>query len=157
VPDLRRIVFGLLLLGLAGGLLWSLAETDRPSRADPAPPRLFRPAGAEAPVLTPARPTARRFLSAFLAEEVGDRSARVRKAIYDDAGGALARELLREPARVGTRPATVRLGAIKLHRLPGRPGLLLVSGTARRASGPEPFAFLFARRGRRWLALAPAE
>jgi hypothetical protein len=138
-------------------LLWSLIETQRSSPVVPPPSRILRPPAAEAPVPIRARTAARRFLSAFLVEEIGDRSGAVREAIRADAVGTLARELLRVPARVPTKPDAARLSALDLHRLPGRPDLLLVSGTARRPSGPEPFAFIFARRGRRWLAVAPAE
>jgi hypothetical protein len=53
--------------------------------------------------------------------------------------------------------AAARITSLRIDRVPGHPYLVLASGDARRAEGPEPFSFLFARRGGRWLALAPGE
>jgi hypothetical protein len=138
-------------------LLWVLSGGHQ---GQPSEPIVFAGAQAprhQAPVPAAARRAARHFLAAFLADEVGSGGLGARTAIRAYSVGALARELLADPTPASTDAARVRLGALHLHRLPGRPGLLLISGTARRTSGPEPFAFLFGRRGGRWLALAPAE
>jgi hypothetical protein len=157
VPDLRGALFAVLVVGLTGAFLWVLSGGHQ---GQPSEPIAF--AGAQvprplAPVPVAARRAARHFLAAFLSDEVGSGGLAARAAIRAYSVGALARELLADPPRAFTDAARARLGALRLHRLPGRPGLLLISGTARRTAGPEPFAFLFARRGGRWLALAPAE
>jgi hypothetical protein len=65
--------------------------------------------------------------------------------------------LSRPPRPAPTAPGPAPIAVLHVSRLPARPDLALVSGTAHRRSGGEPFAFLFARRRGRWLALAPAE
>ena len=156
-PDLRRIVFAAPRRRRSvGALLWGLTGTiGAPGRSRAVRGAAPAPDAGAGPDRSPdGGPT----LSLRLPRRRGRRrQRRVRTAIRADAVGALARELLRRPASLATRLPPARLGALELHRLPGRPGLLLVSGTARRPSGPEPFAFLFARRGGRWLAVAPAE
>jgi hypothetical protein len=140
-------------------LVWALA--DRPG--SPAPtrrPAIVPPAASRTRPAQPppaARAAARRFLLAFLADEVGDsRSAAVE--IRAGAVPALADVLLerRRPRRAG-RQREVEIASLRVDRLPGHPDLVLASGSARRPSALEPFAFLFVRRRGRWLALAPGE
>lgn len=105
-----------------------------------------------------ARPGLRRFILAFLAAEVGRGGRSAARIIRAGATATLSRRLLgRLPRPSSAEPGRVRLAALRLHRLPGRRDLLLASGVARRPRGPEPFSFIFIRRGGRWLALAPAE
>jgi hypothetical protein len=103
---------------------------------------------------------ARRFLVAFLAFEAGDRTPRTRRAVRATSGRRLAGQILAAPRIFAGARGPVAVGhlhALFVHRLPGHTGLLLASGTAIRPGGPEPFSFLFARRGGRWLAIAPGE
>jgi hypothetical protein len=153
---LRGALFAVLVVGLAGAFLWVLSGGHQGQPNEPIVSAAAQAPPHQGPVPAAARSAARHFLAAFLTDEVGGGLA-ARTAIRAYSVGALARELLADPPPASTDAARARLGALHLHRLPGRPGLLLVSGTARRPSGPEPFSFLFARRGRRWLALAPAE
>jgi hypothetical protein len=116
----------------------------------PSPPSDRRPGGA--------RIAARRFILAFLADEVGIAESSSARAIRTGSIPSFARELLaRPPPSSAEDPGEARLRSLRVHRLPGRPDLALASGSARRPSGPEPFAFLFARREGRWLAVAAGE
>jgi hypothetical protein len=124
-----------------------------------APASIHREPAPTSPPSTPAlRRAARRFLGGFLALESGGAHA-ARAAIRRSAGRRLARELLAASPGGEVRRAIVPAPTVDLHlaRLPQSPGLALATGTARRPDGPEPFAFLLARRDGRWLAVAPAE
>jgi hypothetical protein len=155
----RRLGFAVLAAApaLAAALLGSHHE---PRAEAPAPPPTARrgqpPRAAPSPATPALRREAHRFLAAFLALEAGAEDRATRAAIRRGAAPRLARELLAGRPRPARRPGA-RILALRLARLPRRPGLALATGTARRRDGPEPFAFLLARRGGRWLALAPAE
>jgi hypothetical protein len=160
----RRLLFAaivivllasLLLLGLGNG---GTHAGIRSNSLQPA--AVSRPAaGNAAPADPAARVDARRFLEAFLALEAGDDTARTRLALRSTSGLDLASRILAASRSIGRArsPLAARLLALRLHRLPGHPGLLLASGTAGRPEGPEPFSFLFARRRGGWLAIAPGE
>jgi hypothetical protein len=116
-----------------------------PSRAGPSP-------GAPAPR---ARRAVVRFLRAYLAYEVGGGGpGRIRAGSSPHLAAQILGFLPRPPRG---RPGAVPLVSLSLSTVPHRPDYLLASGSAERRSGPEPFAFLFARRGGRWIAVAPAE
>jgi hypothetical protein len=70
---------------------------------------------------------------------------------------AFHRELLANRPDPAALPAPAELTRLSLVGLSGRPPRALVSGSARRPSGSEEFAFLFKRRGGRWLAAGAAE
>lgn len=156
---MRRLAFGALaaVLTIAAVLLGSrhqhAAEAPVPTAVLHARPS---PYAEPAPSTASLRRAARRFIEAFLAFEAGADDPRTRGAIRRGADRHLALDLLADrPRRSGDRSAAAL--SLRVTRLPHRPGLALATGTARRRSGPEPFAFLFTRRGGRWLALAPAE
>lgn len=160
---MRRLAFAALLAALAiAALLVGPGDKDdgapptrtrsifpRPARAVPTPPR-------RSPAL---HRSARRFLAAFLDYEAGDRGQAVRAALRRTASARFSHESFAAPAphqarrRVPSPPTTT----FHIIRLPHQPELAIVTGTAHRATGPEPFAFLFALRRGRWLAIAPAE
>jgi hypothetical protein len=158
---MRRLIFVALLASLVVALLLvGLHPTS------PTPPRLSAAANiatprrlAPAPPPGNARPQVRRFLAAFLSHEVGLDSPAVEMAIQASSSRHFARQLLSEPLGPVGEPgqAAARIFSLRIDRVPGHPDLALASGDARRPEGPEPFSFLFARRGGRWLALAPGE
>ena len=157
---MRVALFAALAAALLAALLLALAE--HPAPTPPASPIvLVSPRGPKPSPSTrsspSARPAARRFLRAFLAREVGKGGAAGARAIRTGAAAALARELLAAPHRAHAGPPPARLTDLRITPLPGRPRLRLATATARRPSGPEPLSFLFARRGGRWLAIAPGE
>ena len=154
---MRGALFAVLVVGLTAAFLCVLSGGHQQQPREPIVSAGAHTPRHQAPVPPEARRAARHFLAAFFSDEVGSGGLAARTAIRAYSVGALTRELLADPPRASTDAARARLGALHLHRLPGRPGLLLISGTARRPSGPEPFSFLFARRRRRWLAVAPAE
>jgi len=124
-------------------------------------PTVSSPAGSADPrrsSVSPRRAAIRPFLRAFLAVESGRGGSEARATLRADSSPRLARLLLSAPPRrsspTGFPP---RLLSVRTVPIGSRPGLALVSGTAHRPSGPEPFAFLFARRHGQWRALAPAE
>jgi hypothetical protein len=157
---MRRLVFAALLASLVACLLLVGLH-----RARSTPPRshatttvaLRRPTPVAPP--TDARPQVRRFIAAFLSYEVGVGAPRVDEAIRASATRRFARQLLLEPPRPAGRRSRGAAHVTSLHidPVPGRADLALASGDARRAEGPEPFSFLFARRDGRWLAVAPGE
>jgi hypothetical protein len=159
----RRLVFATIVLFLLGSLALVVSgHRGAASESHPRPsPRavISSSAPTDAPPSDPApRVDARGFLAAFLAFEAGDQTPRTRRALRATSGRRLAGQILAAPrAPVGARSPVGHLHALRIHRLPGHHGLLLASGTATRREGPEPFAFLFARRGGRWLAIAPGE
>jgi hypothetical protein len=162
VPELRRAAFAVVVLALLGALAWTTA--GRPRRGatqarSSATVRLDQAASAlPSPPPAAGRHAARRFVEAFLSYEVAGGGAAAPKAIRAGADDTFARELIsHSPPPTPTDPRPARIEALRVAGLPGRPHLALVSGTARRPSGPEPFAFLFARRQGRWLAVAPGE
>jgi hypothetical protein len=148
------------VVGLVAVLAWSVGDGERSDvgRSGPAD-RAISPVAGDPPlkVSPAARVAARRFLAAFLAYEVeGGRTERA--VIREGASASFADELTgRAPPGPPASAAPAHLQALRLHLLPGDPGLVLVSGNAVRPSGPEPLAFLFARRRGRWLAVAPAQ
>jgi hypothetical protein len=164
---MRRLAFGLVVLALGGALLLAVLRSPNPNLGKPSS------AGAEDRLATvsrrhpPARkaPTAdtrrqaRRFVEAFLSYEVGAGGSRAEEAIRSDASPSFADELLAHPPipAGGSAPPPARITRLRVDPVPGQPDLALVSGEARRPAAPEPFAFLFARRGGRWLAVAPGE
>lgn len=158
---MRRLAFALLVavLMLAALVLGSRHEAARPSAAE-TPAAIHAPRGLAPRTIAPAvLPSARRFVSAFLAYESGEQDRDTRAAIRRGASRSLAREVLAAPSAhsphaEGGRPPAPTLTA---RRLPRRPRLVLVTGEADRAPAPEPIAFLFALRAGRWLAVAPAE
>jgi hypothetical protein len=159
----RRLVFATIVLIQLGSLALVVSGHRGPSPESH--PRTSPRAVVSSSASTDARPPdraarvdARRFLAAFLAFEAGDDTPRTRRALRTTSGHDLAGQILAAArAPVGARFPVVYLYALRLHPVPGHPGLLLASGTATRREGPEPFAFLFARRGGRWLAIAPGE
>jgi hypothetical protein len=159
----RRLLFAAIVLVLLGSLLLvdlGNGGTRAGIRRDLHPSAaVSRPtAGDAAPADPEARVDARRFLAAFLALEAGDDTSPTRRALRATSCRDLARRILAAPrARVRARSPVVHLVALRLHRLPAHPGLLLASGTVARREGPEPFSFLFALRRGRWLAVAPGE
>jgi hypothetical protein len=157
---MRRLVFFALTATMtAAALLLGPRHRDPPPPVD-TPASARRPPPAVRSARTPAlRRDARRFASAFLAYETGREDPMTRAAIRRGAVPRLAREILAGAGPRSGKPIDPRPLSPSLHlsRLPGSPDLALLTGTARRPSGPEPFAFLLGRRGGRWLALAPAE
>jgi hypothetical protein len=158
---MRRLLFAALLAALVAVLLLAGFHPSAPTpRRTPAPARIAtarRPLPGPPP--TGARPQVRRFLAAFLSYEVGLGGPVVEARIEDSASGHFAHQLLSEPPRPVGRSAQViaRITSLRIDRVPGHPDLALASGDARRPEGAEPFSFLFAQRGGRWLAVAPGE
>jgi hypothetical protein len=156
---MRRLVLAALALAMTTAALLlgprheHPAETPAPTAA---PPHRRAPDATPGPATTALRRAARRFARAFLAFEAGGADRVTRATIRRGACHRLADELLAQrPPRPDHPGASIV--ALHLALLPHRPGLALLTGTARRPDGPEPFAFLLARRGGRWLAIAPAE
>jgi hypothetical protein len=158
---LRRFTFALLFLTLLGVVVWTAVEGPRGTAGRP------EVATSVAARRIPARPAppldgdlaraARRFLLAFLDYEVGARRAWARRAICAGAVGRLARQILSHPSRQRSLSRSAHLEALRIVAIPAHGRLVLVSGSARRRRGLEAFAFIFGRRGERWLALAPGE
>lgn len=153
---------------LVSAALVALAPLLAPRDAEGPPARL--PAPALAPrntaMLSAARRkgalatiAARRFVAAYLRCEAGERSAAVRAAVSGTATPAFARDLLADQGRqAGPAPAaSARIDRIDLSFLTTSGRRALVTGLARRPDGPEEFAFVFERRGGRWLAVGAAE
>jgi hypothetical protein len=163
VPELRRAAFVAAVAVLVAALVLVLVG-PRPTPSAPAP-STRRPAsrvddpGRARPAPIRARTQVRRFVLAFLAYEVDLGDARDEVTIRAGASRSFSRRLLSEPPVPprGAPPPAVHLTSLRVDPLPGHPDLALVSGEARRAEGPEPFAFLFARNGEHWLAVAPGE
>jgi hypothetical protein len=155
-PELRHLAFLAVVVALVAVLV--LTMVDRPAHA-PTQGRqqpTARTVPTPSPASASARHAARRFVEAFLSFEVGMGEGAARKAIRAGADTAFARELLSGPSPpTAPDPGPAPIAILRVGRLPGRPGRALVFGTARRQSGPEPFAFLFGRRQGRWLAVAP--
>jgi hypothetical protein len=158
---MRCLIFLALLASLVVALLLvGLHPTSPTPRGTPAPATVAavrRPVSASPP--TGARPKVRRFLAAFLSYEVGGDGPAVERAIRGSSSRSFARQLLSEPPGPPNRPGqtTTRITSLRIDRVPGHPNLALASGEARRSEGPEPFSFLFAQSGGRWLAVAPGE
>jgi hypothetical protein len=159
VADLRRALFFVCVAALAGALALLLAadhEGSSPAPAAPARPHFLPAAQVKAPPAADMQPAARRFLAAYLAFEAGDRHAAA--ALRASATPSLAHRILASAApRPRADTARPAISGLTVTRLPGRPDLAIVTGTAHRPSGPEPFAFLFGNRAGPWLAIAPAE
>jgi hypothetical protein len=155
----RRLAFAVLVVAMASAafLLGGHHEHRVEAPASTGAARIRRPPDVEsAPSIPAPRRAAHRFIAAFLAIEAGGDGRATRAAIRRGAGGHLARDLLAHRPRRPTHP-TARILALRVTPLPRHPDLALLTGTARRPDGPEPFAFLLALRGGRWLAIAPAE
>jgi hypothetical protein len=156
---MRRLLFAALLVSLVAVLLLVGFHRARPtpprSRATTSVP-ITRPTPGPPPE---ARPQVRRFVAAFLSYEVGVGGPAITAVIDACASRHFARQLLSEPPGPARRPGhgAARITSLRIDPLPGHPDLALASGDARRPEGPELFAFLFARRGGRWLAIAPGE
>lgn len=102
---------------------------------------------------------AKRFLAVFLRYEIGESDRWLPRTLRRTSTAAFAAELLAAPPRPpaeGRSPPTT-LGRLAFATLSSEPPLVLVSGAARRPSGPEQLSFLFEFTGRRWLASAPGE
>jgi hypothetical protein len=142
----------------AGLLLGSGAHPAAPSSRSPASRRPSSPALAVADRAA-ASASARRFLDAFLSNEMGDRSRRIRQQLTANATPAFASRLLAEsPLVAATSPSrAARLGHLTIVLLAHDPPLASVSGVAHRPSGPEQLSFVFVGRRGRWLASAPGE
>jgi hypothetical protein len=160
---MRRLVFAAATVALGGALLLvglHRAPSMPPGRSAPGPlaGRLESGAGRR-PRAVDAGHRARLFVRGFLAYEVGLGGGRTEAAIRRGASPAFAGELLARRPTPSARPvpSPARIASLEVHAVPGHPDLALVSGEARRAAGPEPFAFLFARRGGRWRAVGPGE
>jgi hypothetical protein len=156
---MRRLAFIALAVAITTAALLLASRHERAAEA-PAPAATARhrptPRAAPPPNTPALRRAARGFIEAFLAAEAGAQGPATRTAIHRRAAPDLARDLLAHlPRRPGR--STAEILALQVARLPRRPDLALLNGTARRPGGPEPFAFLLARRGGRWLAIAPAE
>jgi hypothetical protein len=112
---------------------------------------------ATAPPTRGLRREARLFLTAFLAYEVGNLGPGLAHQLRATSSPSFHHELLTDrpdPAAPSAPAKLTRLSVIVLSRRPPR---ALVSGSARRRGGSEEFAFLFERRGGRWLAAGAAE
>ena len=161
MPDLRRLGFALALAALVAALLLvGLRPTPPPRTSPPGTATLTSAGDPERPATSIVlRSRARRFIGAFLSYEVGPRGTRQEATIRATASRTFAERLLSERSTAQRLPGRPRaeLTSLNVHPLPGHPDLALVSGEARRRAGPEPFAFLFADRGGRWLAVAPGE
>jgi hypothetical protein len=160
----RRLVYATIVVFLLGSL--ALVVSGHRGGSPESHPRPSPRAVVSSSASTDAPPfdraagaDARRFLAAFLTFEAGRDTPRTRGAVRATSGRRLAGQILAAPrTSAGARaPVAGHLLTIRLHPLPGRAGLLLASGTAIHPEGPEPFSFLFARRGGRWLAIAPGE
>jgi hypothetical protein len=124
--------------------------------ATPGPAQVAAPTRTRAPAALAT--SARRFLHAFLAYEVGARPPHNVAALEATATTSFAHELASARQTAATHPsALARLGPLTLNPLAGKPPLALVTATARRPAGPEQLSFLFTKRGGRWLASAPGE
>jgi hypothetical protein len=157
---MRRFLFAALLVPLAAVLL--LVGSHRAGLTPPRRPATTTVAARRAASGHPptgARPQVRRFIAAFLSYEVGVDRPAVKAAIRGCASRRFARQLLSDPPMPSGRPGHGAAGISSLHidPMPGHRDLAFVSGEARRADGPEPFSFIFARRVGRWLAVAPGE
>jgi hypothetical protein len=158
---MRRLAFACLVgVMVVAALLLGSRHQDAALPSASSAPREGRSVAAAPTPSTPGLDrAARRFLDAFLAYESGGAQPGARAAIRRSAAPRLARELLGAPteARRDRAAAPLPRPTLRVARLPHSPDLALITGTARRRSGPESFAFLFAHRSRRWLAIAPAE
>jgi hypothetical protein len=160
---MRRLAFAMAVVALGGAFL---LIGRRPGPGTPSATRVPRPAASRAPsagarpaAAAAIRPEARRFIAAFLSYEVGVGGPAITAVIQACASRHFAHQLLSEPPRPAGRPShgAARITSLRIDPVPGHPVLALASGDARRPEGPEPFSFLFARRGGRWLAVAPGE
>ena len=161
-PRDRTLLFAAVTAALitAALLLGHGADT---ATSPASPPRTDLPLAPRrpGPKASPGAPaaSARRFLTAFLRYEVGDRDPSVARDLRRTSTHQFASDLLRDPplrrGQAEGRPAT--LGRLSIVPIPGDPPLVSVSATARRRSGPEQLSFVFELRGGRWLASAPGE
>lgn len=103
--------------------------------------------------------SARRFLAAFFRYEVGETGAAVRRALSATSTHGFYRRLLQQPVApvAAGFPARASLERLKVSFVSSTASRALVTGTARRASLPEEFSFVFSRSPTGWLASAPGE
>jgi hypothetical protein len=157
---MRRLLFAALLAALVAVVLLVGSHRTRstPPR-NPSATTVALRAPAPGPPPIGARLQVRRFIAAFLSYEVGAGGPAVKDAIRGCASRRFARQLLSEPPTPAGRPShgVARITSLHIDPVPDHPDLALGSGAARRAEGPEPFSFLFARREGRWLAVAVGE
>jgi len=186
-PRPHRVLFVLALLVLLSGAVALALRGGEPIPAEPttppgAPPSpLSRhtgshagafgtPGGEDLPAGRSAPPAlsrgrravasaARRFLAAFLSYEVGDTSPAVLAALRAASTAEFAARLLLSPPRPPGEglPRRARLVGVEVTLLASAAPRALVSGTLRRRGTLEGFAFVFERRGGRWLASGVGE
>lgn len=174
----RRLLFWVLSGALVGSAAFIFLGVDRGSggSSDATAPVPIRSAriygvetsssdGAEASrppvgaVSVGLRRPARRFVSAYLRYEVGDRAPWVLRAVRSGATAPFRSQLLAAPvgevAAGPPRAAEVRTLAVRA--VSGKPPVALVSGEAHRPGGIEQFSFLFVRTRAGWRAFGPGE
>jgi hypothetical protein len=105
------------------------------------------------------RRSARRFLAAFLAYEVGELDRPVASTLRAGATAPFARRLLAMPPRApaGKFPPPARLRRLHISFVSAAADRALLSGEAFRGASSEQFSFLFELRQGRWLARAPGQ
>lgn len=105
------------------------------------------------------RRSARRFLTAFLAYEVGELDRSVASTLRATATAPFARRLLAIPPRApaGKFPPPARLRRLHIAFVSAGADRALLSGEAFRGTSSEQFSFLFELRQGRWLARAPGQ
>lgn len=133
--------------------LGSRSVAARMASGEDLPPRSALP-GALRGARRAVAEAARRFMAAFLRYEVGDAPPSVLAALRAASTEELAAQLLLAPPRptATDMPRRARLIGLEVGLPGGTAPEALVSGALRREGSIEPFAFLFQREGRRWLA-----
>jgi hypothetical protein len=104
--------------------------------------------------------SARRFLAAFFHYEVGETGTAVQRALRATSTRGFYRRLLQQPVAAvaaGGFPARASLERMRISFVSSTASRALVTGTAKRASLPEEFSFVFSRGRAGWLASAPGE
>jgi len=155
LPSFLAVCAGLLAAAL---LLRTTSPPPPPASPAPEPHPTAHAAPAGRPAAAALRHAARRFLTAFLRYEVGERSPATARALRATAAPAFAATLRRGPPRPSAAAprGPARLGPLTIARLTST--LAAVNATARRPAGPEQLSFIFARtESGRWQASAPGE
>lgn len=147
------LIAAALLLGRAADGDWSAPVPAPRASSLPAsmPPALARVRREEAKL----RAVAVRFLTAYLRYEVGESAPAIELGLRRSSSGAFARGLLAMPPRPagGSFPEPAELGVLDVVFLDASLRRAMLSGVAHRASGPEQFSFLLARRAPGWLVV----